>query len=83
MSDFIENLRYFCTEDVMPPVSKAYEKKFIRQNEMDDQIIEAFGKEFYDEYYQLGCDLHDWETAAHFQEGLRFGLKLAIEVLTE
>lgn len=82
MSSFLFELEGHCTDSLPPPDNKAYRRQIERYEEMDQQLLQAMGRDFRDEYTQLWYDLTQWELTDHFRAGLKFGLQLAAEVFS-
>ena len=80
MSTFLSNLDFYCTKSLPIPTDELYREQVRRRDEMDQQIVQAFGLDFLDEYAKLWWDIADWDLTDHFREGLRFGLCLAEEL---
>ncbi len=83
MSDFLFQLECFCTEKLAPPSDWDYQSRQKKRDDMEKKIVDELGVKFLNEYTGAFYDSTEWELTAHFREGLRFGLKLALEVLAE
>ena len=83
MSDFLFQLECFCTEKMTPPSDRDYQSRQKKRDDMETKIADALGVQFLNEYTDAYYDSTEWELTACFREGLRFGLKLALEVLAE
>lgn len=81
MTKFISDLDMYCTEHLPPTRDAEYETLSRRHQEMEARITQALGQEFTEEFGLAFYELMEWELLDHFREGLRFGLRLALETL--
>lgn len=80
MSQFLDDLRFYCTERITAPDDPKYRAAAEKLCALDDQMEQALGRDFLLEYGRIQGDVQDWEFLETFRAGLRFGASFMLEL---
>ena len=83
MRTFMEQLAFHCTERLLPPQDQQQQELDRKREQLEQEIKKTMGWQFADEYIRAFYASTNWEVTASFQEGVRFGLRLAVATLIE
>ena len=77
MNDFLDDLHFFCTSQLLPPDTPVYKSAMETLCAMENQITQALGKGFCRQLDETVYEVYRWEILQAFQAGLRFGADFA------
>ena len=82
MSDFLNDLYCDLIESLRTPRGDPeYERAVKAYMELEEEVKEKIGLDLLSQYQRAHSDAFDWEKAAIFTRGLRFGARFTLEVL--
>ena len=82
MNDFLTSLFDQIIEEIRPPKGDPeYERAVQAYMELEEEVKEKIGLDLLSQYQRAHSDAFDWEKAAIFTRGLRFGARFTLEVL--
>lgn len=80
MSQFLDDLHFFCTADMPPPADPAYRAAMNTLCDMEEQIEKGMGKDFFLRYDEISHQAQMWQLWESFRAGLRFGADFTLEI---
>ena len=80
MSQFLDDLCFYCTERMTPPDDPKYQAAVKTLCALDDRMEQALGHDFVLQYDKARHDVLGWEIPETFREGLRFGVSFLLEL---
>jgi hypothetical protein len=80
MSQFLDDLHFFCTADTPPPSDPEYRAAMKALCDIEEQIEKRMGKDFFLRYDEVSHQAQMWQLWESFRAGLRFGANFILEV---
>ena len=80
MSQFLDDLCFYCTERMAPPDSPDYQAAVQRLCALDARMEQALGRDFVLQYDKSRHDIQSRELSETFRAGLRFGVSFLLEL---
>lgn len=80
MSQFLDDLHFFCTADIPAPSDPAYHAAMNALCDMAEKIEKGMGKDFFLRYDDANHQVQMWQLLESFRAGLRFGADFALEI---